>query len=63
MPIFNNFMTLKKNIHYEKRLTKYCFTSLGWYIITKYFTLSFYNYEPLKKGHIPILLPRLARDT
>ena len=28
-----------------------------------YITLSFYNYEHLKKGHIPILLPRLARDS
>ena len=29
----------------------------------KYNTLSFYNYEHPKKGHPPILLSRLARDS
>ena len=29
----------------------------------KGYTLSFYNYEHPKKGHLPILLSRLARDS
>ena len=28
---------------------------------TYWFTLSFHNYEHLKKGHLPILLPFLAK--
>ena len=28
--------TKRQAKHYEKRSTKQCFTSLGWYILTKY---------------------------
>ena len=54
--------SLKLHVGGTKKLYNNVYSVVGKYFSCKN-TLSFYNYEHPKKGHILILLSRLARDS